>query len=117
MWRLLESGASLVYEPAAIAWHEHRKHTSDSLEQITGHQRALLAFLTKSLHTAPLRRKPVIALFLVWRLVKPLARMAKRLIGRDALSLRELARMELECVRGIAAYRRIARQPRPRRAR
>jgi len=117
MWRLLESGASLVYEPAAIAWHEHRQHASDALDQITGHQRALVAFLAKSLSTAPLRRKPMIALFLAWRLVKPMARMARRLLGRDALSLPELGRMELECVRGIAAYQRISRQPKPRRAR
>lgn len=117
MWRLLESGGSLVYEPAAIAWHEHRKGAIDTVNQIAGHQRALLAFLTKSLFSASLQRKPALALFLAWRLVKPVARMLRRLAGRDALSLRELSRIQVECVRGILAFRRIARQSQPGRVR
>lgn len=113
MWRLLESGGSIIYEPAAIAWHEHRKRASEAVDQITGHQRALLAFLAKSLHSAPLRRKPAIGLFLVWRLVKPSLRMVRRLAGRDVLSIAELAHMQAECVRGVATYQRLARRPKP----
>jgi GT2 family glycosyltransferase len=113
MWRLLESGGAVVYEPAAIAWHEHRKRAADALDQIAGHQRALLAFLAKSLHTAPLRKKPGIAIFLGWRLLKPSARMARRLMRRDALSIAELARMQIECIRGVATYWRLARRPKP----
>jgi glycosyltransferase involved in cell wall biosynthesis len=116
LWRVLEAGADVVYEPAARARHEHRRDLAAVQSQITGHQRALVAFLTKSLLRAEglrSRRRLGLLAFLAWRLVKPLARLARRAAGRDPLPAGVLLRMAGECWAGLWAYplaRRAARR-------
>jgi GT2 family glycosyltransferase len=104
LWRLLQAGHSVVYEPGALAWHEHRTHTREAIAQIAGHQRALVAFLVKSARRAPLLRTPPIVLFLLWRLVKPGARLMRRMVRRDPLPARALLAMWRDCARGLSAY-------------
>jgi GT2 family glycosyltransferase len=104
LWRLLENGWKIVYEPRAQAWHEHRALESDAIAQIAGHQRALVAFLVKSLSRARMRRSLPIAAFLAWRLIKPGIRLARRAFGRDALPARALLSVWRECWHGISAY-------------
>lgn len=106
MWRLLQSGYEVVYEPTAVAWHEHRRNLPDARTQIVGHQRALVALLTKQvIHTSGKNRWPV-AGFLAWRLVKPGVRLLRRLGGRDPLPASLLLRMWLNCWLGLLAYPR-----------
>lgn len=64
MWRMLEAGHELVYEPNARVWHEHRHGVSDAVEQIAGHQRAVVAFLAKSVCHGSGRRRAEILAFL-----------------------------------------------------
>jgi GT2 family glycosyltransferase len=104
LWRLLRAGHEVVYQPAALAWHEHRRDAAAACDQIVGHQRALVAFLAK--HAVATRgggRFPVLA-FLLWRLLKPGVRLASRLAGRDPLPAPVLLRMWWSCWRGLAAY-------------
>jgi GT2 family glycosyltransferase len=115
VWRLLQAGHEVVYEPRAIVRHEHRREHAAAMAQIIGHQRALVALLTKAVvHTRGAGRLPVIG-FLLWRLAKPGVRLARRAMGRDPLPAPVLLRMWLACVGALVAYpraRRVAGQRR-----
>lgn len=121
IWRMLQAGHAHAYEPDALVWHEHRHGVSDAVDQIAGHQRALVAFLVKSVHQASGRTRAEIFAFLCWRLLKPSARLAQRLTGHDPLPVSALLRVWKECWAGLAAYgsaqrtalrRRLAHEPR-----
>jgi GT2 family glycosyltransferase len=104
LWRVLEAGHEVVYEPRVRAWHEHRADLKGAEQQICGHHRATIATLTKFVAVAPWRRKTPAAAFLVWRLVKPVVRLGRGLIGDDPLPARLLSRLVVECWRGVFAY-------------
>lgn len=104
LWRMLEARHHVVYEPRVRAWHEHRADRDGVAQQLLGHGRANIATLTKCVVIAPWRRKPPAAAFLVWRLAKPVVRLARRLAGRDPLPASLLARLVVECWRGLFAY-------------
>jgi GT2 family glycosyltransferase len=97
LWRLLDAGHGLQYQPKALAWHEHRRDMASIERQLVGHQRALLAFLSKSLRRARSGNRWQVASFLVWRMVKPVVRLWKRAIGRDPLPAALLARICWNC--------------------
>ncbi len=109
IWRVLEAGASVMYQPDALAWHQHRRDEGAAYEQIIGHQRALIALLAKSSATSSGRRRLGVLAFLGWRLAKPGVRLARRLAGRDPLPAPVLLRMWAHCWRGLAAYPRAQR--------
>lgn len=109
-WRALAAGYEMVYEPSALAWHEHRKDHDALIRQLAGHQRALVACLCKAAFQGP-ARLPVIG-FLIWRLLKPGARLLRRLAGREPLPARALTMMWAGAWSGLWAYpaaRRVAR--------
>ena len=106
MWRLLQSGYQVLYEPAAVARHEHRKDLAAAKSQIVGHQRALIALLTKHVAQGNWHQRWPVAGFLAWRLIKPGVRLVRRLDGRDPLPLALLFRMWLHCWLGLFAYPR-----------
>ena len=115
LWRLLCAGHEVCYEPAALAWHEHRRELAAARRQIAGHQRALVALLVKSLARARGRERLPVAAFLGWRLAKPAVRLARRLAGRDPLPLSVLLAMGWSAWRGLWAYpaaRSVARRRR-----
>ena len=114
LWRALQAGYGVVYEPAALAWHEHRPLAAGAHAQIVGHQRALLAFLTKHLLDGAGPRMEL-AGYLSWRLVKPGVRLVRRAAGRDPLPAPVLARMWWNCWVGLVAYPRARRLARSRR--
>jgi GT2 family glycosyltransferase len=114
LWRALQAGYGVVYEPAALAWHEHRPLAAGAHAQIVGHQRALLAFLTKHLLDGAGPRLEL-AGYLTWRLVKPGMRLMRRAAGRDPLPAPVLARMWWNCWAGLVAYPRARRLARSRR--
>ncbi|MEP7325701.1 MAG: glycosyltransferase [Gemmatimonadota bacterium] len=106
LWRLLRAGYEIVYEPTAVARHEHRRELAAARDQIVGHQRALIALLTKhAILTSGRARWPVTA-FLGWRLLKPGVRLIRRLVGRDPLPAGLLLRMWGHCWKGLWAYPR-----------
>jgi GT2 family glycosyltransferase len=105
LWRVVTGGFSTVYEPRVLAWHEHRRDLPAVFDQIVGHQFSLIAFLTKSLIHARGHMKLQVLIFLVWRLLKPGARMVCSLVGRDPLPGRVLLRMWWNCWRGLTGYK------------
>jgi GT2 family glycosyltransferase len=115
LWRALRAGHSVVYEPAALAWHEHRPMAEGIHGQVIGHQRALLAFLSKHLVGPGGGPRGSLAGYLAWRLVKPGVRLVRRAIGRDPLPAPVLARMWWNCWAGLVAYPRARRLARARR--
>jgi glycosyltransferase involved in cell wall biosynthesis len=104
IWRILAAGYDLVYEPEARAWHEHRRDMDAVHDQIVGHQRAVTAFLTKSVRNASGTRRATLTLYLGWRLMKPGFRLLRRAARRDPLPARLLLRMWKECLQGVRAY-------------
>jgi GT2 family glycosyltransferase len=112
LWRALMAGHAVVYEPAALARHEHRPEAARAHDQIVGHQRALLAFLTKHLLDGG---SGDLAAYVSWRLVKPGIRLVRRAAGRDPLPAPVLARMWWNCWAGLVAYPRARRLARARR--
>ena len=103
-WRVLQAGHGLVYEPAVLAWHEHRREMAEVAGQLAGHQRAVTAFLLKSLRTSTGRQRVAVFAFLVWRVLKPSVRLLRRLAGRDPLPAWILRRMAMAAVGGLWAY-------------
>jgi GT2 family glycosyltransferase len=104
LWRLLEAGHEVIYEPSVQAWHEHRAAREAAERQILEHNRAMIAMLTKALGRARLADKVPIAAFLLWRLTKPEVRILKGLLGLDPLSVRTLVGLTVATWRGLAAY-------------
>ena len=90
MWRLLCTGRSLVYEPSARVRHEHRREMAALGRQLAGHQRGLVACLTKAALKTRGRSRPGVWAFLCWRLCKPSLRLLQGLVGRDPLPARML---------------------------
>ena len=103
-WRVLTGGFSVIYEPEVLAWHEHRRELTAVFDQIVGHQRSLIAFLTKSFVRARGWIRLQILAFLAWRLLKPAVRLVRRLAGRDPLPVPVILRMWWNCCRGLRAY-------------
>ena len=104
LWRLLESGAEVVYEPRVQARHEHRPEREAAERQILEHNRALIATLTKLVVASKWRWKGSILAFLLWRLAKPLKRVLWSLAGRDPLPTPLLWRLVGFTWRGLVAY-------------
>lgn len=104
LWRLLDAGYGLEYQPEALAWHEHRRDMAGIERQLVSHQRGLLAFLRKSLVEAQQGRRGALGAFLLWRLIKPSTRVIRRLAGRDPLPLPLLLRMWWNCWVGVFSY-------------
>jgi GT2 family glycosyltransferase len=115
LWRALQEGRSVVYEPAALAWHEHRRELGAVHDQIVGHQRAVLAFLSKHLVADGGRARGPLLGYLAWRLVKPVVRLVRRGLGRDPLPAPVLLRMWWNCWLGLAIYPRARKLARARR--
>lgn len=115
LWRALQAGHSVVYAPSALARHEHRSAAEGVHDQVVGHQRALLAFLSKHLVRAGGSARGPLAGYLAWRLLKPGVRLVRRAVGRDPLPAPVLARMWWNCWAGLVAYPRARRLARARR--
>lgn len=115
LWRALQAGHSVVYEPAALARHAHRPTAGGVHAQVVGHQRGLLAFLGKHLVSADGGARGPLAGYVAWRLLKPGVRLARRALGRDPLPATVLARMWWNCWAGLVAYPRARRLARARR--
>jgi GT2 family glycosyltransferase len=115
LWRALSAGHVVVYEPSALAWHEHRRDVEAVHDQIAGHQRAVLAFLAKHLMGSGSRSRPALLGYTGWRLAKPGFRLLRRAVRRDPLPARLLVRMWWNCWLGLLVYPRARRLARRRR--
>ncbi len=104
LWRTLDAGYEVVYEPRVQARHEHRREVEATIMQILEHNRSLIAVLMKAADSARGKRRLSILSFLLWRLVKPGVRLARRAIGRDPLPAAALLRLLWFCWRGLVTY-------------
>ncbi len=115
LWRVLDAGHEIVYDPAVWARHDHRRDVEASLNQILDHHRSLIAMLVKA-SVSPCRTGRIgVVAFLGWRLVKPGVRLLSRFAGRDPLPAWALVRMWGNCWRGLGSYaaaRRLAERRR-----
>ena len=110
IWRVLDAGFEVVYEPRAIVLHEHRRDLEGVYAQILGHRRAEIAFLTKSHRSAKRGGRLVIFAFMTWRLLKPGLRLLRRLAFRDEpLPTVVLWRLWGASWRGLASYDQASR--------
>ena len=104
IWRALQAGYEVIYEPTVHAWHDHREVFDAAVNQILGHNRATVAMLTKALATTKGMPRLVVLTYLGWRLVKPGVRLARRALQRDPLPSAVLLRLWWACWRGLVAY-------------
>lgn len=115
LWRALDAGYEVVYEPAVKARHEHREGLEESARQIIDHNRSLIAMLVKSAASTRGGNRAAVLAFLAWRLAKPGVRLLRRFAGRDPLPARVLVGIWGGCWRGLGSYaaaRRLAEQRR-----
>lgn len=104
LWRILEAGHEVVYAPDVRARHSHRTSVDGVVAQIAGHQKALIALLTKTWeHSRLVDRVPILA-YLAWRLIKPGFRLIARAVGRDPLPVSAILEMWRACWSGLTAY-------------
>jgi GT2 family glycosyltransferase len=111
VWRVLTAGHEVEYLPGATILHDHREDLDSAVRQICGHQRALVALLTKIVRESRGTERLSALMFLGWRLAKPGVRLGKRLVAADPLPAGILLRMWRECWVGLITYpaaRRIA---------
>jgi len=110
IWRSLDAGFEVVYEPRAIVLHEHRRDLEGVYAQILGHRRAEIAFLTKSLRSAQGSTWLTIFAFMSWRLIKPGIRLMRRLVSRsEPLAPAFLWRLWGASWRGLVSYDQASR--------
>lgn len=102
--RVLRAGHGLVYEPRVLVRHRHRRSLAGLRAQLTGHYRALSAFLVKALVSERGRARLGVAAFLAWRLAKSGLRVPRRLVGRDPLPLPLLLGLFVAGIAGLGSY-------------
>ncbi len=115
LWRAIDSGHEVIYEPSVEALHEHRSDYSESVNQIIDHNRSLIVMLTKVIAYGCHTSKISIVAFLIWRLIKPGIRLLRRFAGKDPLPAKVLLRLWWNCWRGLIGYmtaRRLAKKRR-----
>ena len=104
IWRTLNAGYEVVYEPKVQARHEHRRDVEAAVRQILEHNRSLIAVLTKAAASAQGAQRLGVIIFLLWRLAKPGVRLVRRALGRDPLPASVLLRLWWQCWRGLGTY-------------
>lgn len=113
IWRALQAGYEVVYEPTIYVRHDHRRDVEAAINQILGHNRATVAMVTKAALTSKGKQKFVVLAYLLWRLWKPGLRLIRRTIGKDPLPYGALFRLWWHCLLGVPAYpvaRHLAKQ-------
>jgi len=104
IWRTLNAGYEVIYEPRVQARHEHRREIDAAISQILAHNRALIVVLTKAARNVKGSKQLSIWFYLLWRLMKPGIRLARRAVRHDPLPFRVLLRLWWHSWRGLGAY-------------
>jgi GT2 family glycosyltransferase len=103
-YRVMRSGNKIVYAPNAVVKHRHRRSMRMLMNQLSGHQRSVIALLTKSLFKESPGARISVLIFLIWRLIKPFVRIFKRLLGKDVLPTKFLIDMIISSWAGLGSY-------------
>jgi GT2 family glycosyltransferase len=103
-YRTIRNGCRIIYEPKAMVSHRHRRSMQTLKRQLSGHQRSVIAFLTKAIFLESSDGRAAVLAFLGWRLIKPIVRIMKRSIGRDVLPAVLLIDMLKSTWLGLGSY-------------
>lgn len=107
--RILNAGYVIVYEPAALSWHRHRREWHELRAAVRGYGTGVWAYLTRQLLHGELRAAYVAAAWLLGQLTA----LGGDILGRPTRLPRDLAVAELlGCFAGPAAYIRSRRAQR-----
>ena len=106
--RILAAGYAIVYEPAALCWHTHRRSWAELREAVRGYGTGVFAYLSAHTLRGELGAASLAIRWLMWQLLD---------LVRGRNLPRELTRAQLAgCVRGPFAYlksrRALAKAPR-----
>jgi GT2 family glycosyltransferase len=97
--RVLRSGHMIVYDPAAVSWHRHRRSTEELLDTVYGYGVGVYAMWMKLLF----ERGELGVLRLAWQWLT--ATQLRAAFGAGATEARRLARAELRgCLDGPRAW-------------
>jgi hypothetical protein len=107
--RVLAAGLRIVYEPAALCWHRHRRTWPELCDTLYGYGVGVYAFWTRRLlHEREIR---VFRLAGEWLFSHQLPALARSLLRRPDATPADLLLAELRgCAAGPAAYVRSARR-------
>jgi GT2 family glycosyltransferase len=83
-YRVLRSGAMLVYEPQMAVFHEHRREMAALARQYYTWGLGMMAFVVKSMRADPSMRWRHLRL-VAWWFRRQAVRLARSLVGREAL--------------------------------
>ncbi|AZQ67207.1 glycosyltransferase [Silicimonas algicola] len=110
--RLLRGGYTIVYEPAALNWHRHRRTPDEILKAVHGYGVGVYASWTRSLLVD--REFGVLRRAVEWFLYEQLPSLIRSFIRPASVAPRAVIMAELRgCMKGPFAYlkaRRIARE-------
>ncbi len=108
-FRVLKEGHTLVYEPAALVRHRHRREYAQLLTQIVNNGVGFYSFLVRTALAYPDERRAIARLGAWWFRWWSLRRLARSIAGREQVP-RELITGELfGSIRGLGRYRRASR--------
>lgn len=104
--RILAAGYVIVYEPAAVSWHRHRREWHELQSALRGYGTGVWAYLTRHALRGEWRAPYVAAAWLFWQVTS----LVSWVLGRRTTLPRDLAIAELRgCFEGPWAYRRARR--------
>ena len=103
--RVLKAGHALVYEPAALVRHRHRRTYAELRTQIANNGVGFYAYLVRTARSYPDERGNVVRLGLWWFWWWNLRRFAAALLGRGRVPLDLIAAEMKGSLVGLARYR------------
>lgn len=102
--RVIASGATLRYEPAAMVYHEHRRDWPGLKEQYAqSWGKAHMAYVQKLIRYGPYRGRALV--YAAWWLAHEFKQIGRALIGRHPVPAATLLQECLGGLAGITAYR------------
>jgi len=109
-FRILEEGHTLVYEPAALVWHRHRKTRQELRTQLTNHGIGFYSYIVRSVMHYPQRRNEIIRFGLWWFFRWDVRRFLKSLIVKPRVP-RDMITAELRgALIGLTRYQNARRR-------
>jgi glycosyltransferase involved in cell wall biosynthesis len=98
--RILLAGYRIVYDPAALSWHRHRREWPELRDAVRGYGTGVWAYLTAQVMRGELRALVVALRWLMWQLIDLARAVLLRSPKRVDLSIAELR----GCFAGPGAY-------------
>ena len=111
-FRVLKRGYALVYEPAALLWHQHRRDMEGLEMQLTNFGRGELAYMTHLFLNYPDERFRVFSLLRWWFLKHGVQRMWREIRHPSGFPRRLILAEMRGSLEGPKAYFRARRQAR-----